>query len=115
VTEPVDIQGNLGDFQDPNVANTFPRLHTHVGQDGRIHFHDLEPGTITLGEVFRSFGWTFSSTNIGRYRATGGKTLTVTVKHGPNGTVQTIADPVNYAIDGDNIFGQGDIITITYA
>jgi len=112
--EDVVVQGNLGDFQNPNVANTFARLHVHTGQEGRIHFHDLEPGTITLGEFFRSWGVTFSTNQIGRFVAGNGRTLTFTVKHGPSGTVQTITDPVNYAIDGDNIFGQGDIITITY-
>jgi len=112
--ENVVLQGGIGDFQDPNVANTFARLHVHTGQEGRIHFHDLEAGTITLGEFFRSWGVTFSSTHIGRFIIGNGHTLSVTVKHGPSGTVQTIADPINYVIQGDNIFGEGDIITITY-
>ncbi|HYE20433.1 MAG TPA: calcium-binding protein [Tepidisphaeraceae bacterium] len=113
--EDVVLQGGIGDFQSRTLANTFARLHVHSGQEGRIHFHDLEAGTITLGEFFRSWGVTLSATHIGRFVIGNGKTLTVTVKHGPAGAVQEIADPVNYVIDGDNIFGQGDIITITYA
>jgi len=113
-TRAVWIEGNIGEFVDPNVANTFVRLHVHATQEGYIHFHDLENGTITLGEFFRSWGVTVSPTHIGRYVVGNGHTLTFSVKHG-NGQIQSLTDPYGYVILGNFNPTLGDVITITYS
>jgi len=71
----------------------------------------------TLGEFFRNWGVTLDDHHIGRYIAGNGHSLTVTVKHGGvNGTKHTItiADAVNYVIQGATDPDNGDLITITY-
>jgi Ca2+-binding RTX toxin-like protein len=116
VLRTVNVQGGIGDFVNPSVPNTSPRVHVHDGQEGRIHMHDLDDtGPFTLGEFFRNWGVSIDSTHIGRYFIGKGHTLTVQVDHnGVGGPVVTIADPYNYVIQGANLFGAGDVITITY-
>jgi Ca2+-binding RTX toxin-like protein len=116
VTKDVIVQAGIGEFTDPNVANTGPAFHVHTGQEGRLHMHDLEPHVYTLGEFFRVWGVSMSADHIGRYVAGNGHTLTFTVDHdnaGPEAPV-TIEDPYNYVIQGQNTFDTGDLITITY-
>jgi Ca2+-binding RTX toxin-like protein len=109
----VEIPAGVGDFVDPDVNDTGPRLHTHSGDTSVIHMHDLDPHSFTLGEFFRGWGVTISATNVGRYQAARGHTLTVTVTHG-DGTTETIAHPYNYVIQGADTPAQGDQITVTY-
>ena len=119
VMRTVNVQAGIGDFVNPSVPNTSPRVHVHEGQEGRIHWHDLDaanPNTFTLGRFFRNWGVTFDDTHIGRYFISKGHTLTVTVDHdGVGGPVEAIADPENYVIQGANLFGTGDVITVTYS
>lgn len=107
------IPAGLGDFVDPDVNDTSPRIHTHSGDTSVIHMHDFDPHVFTLGEFFRGWGVTISATNVGRYQAARGHTLTVTVTHG-NGQTETIADPYNYVIRGAEDAADGDQITVTY-
>jgi Ca2+-binding RTX toxin-like protein len=111
----VVIPGGVGDFIDPNVNNTGPRFHTHDGEPGVLHMHDLAPAqtVYTLGEFFRNWGVTIGANHIGRYVAGNGHALVVTVTHG-NGQTETIADPYNYVIQGDLDPAKGDHITVTY-
>ena len=109
----VVIPAGLGDFVDPNVNDTGPRVHTHSDDTSVIHMHDLDPHVFTLGEFFRNWGVTLSATNVGRYQAARGHTLTVTVTHG-DGTTETIADPYNYLVQGDEDPALGDQIVVTY-
>jgi Ca2+-binding RTX toxin-like protein len=114
----VQIPAGLGDFVDPNLANTGPRFHTHPGQEGILHMHDLDPHVFTLAEFFSNWGVTFDRNHIGRYVVGGGHTLTMTVKHGGvNGGQQTVAnnDFEAYVIQGASDPLNGDIITITYS
>jgi hypothetical protein len=74
---------------------------------------DFDPHVFTLGEFFRGWGVTISATNVGRYQAARGHTLTFTVTHG-DGTTETIADPYNYVIQGAADAADGDQITVTY-
>ena len=115
----VRVQPGIGDFVDPGTANTSPRVHVHEGQEGRIHWHDLDaqdPDTFTLGRFFRNWGVSIDQHHIGRYFVGNGRNLTVTVDHNGAGgnDVETISDPYNYVIQGANLFGTGDVITITY-
>jgi Ca2+-binding RTX toxin-like protein len=119
VLKQVQIPSGEGDFVDPNVANTGPALHVHsgAGEDDILHMHDLDPHVFTLGEFFRGWGVTLDATHIGRYAATNGHTLTMTVKHGGvNGGQQPVANTQfgDYVIQGAEFPEDGDIITITY-
>jgi Ca2+-binding RTX toxin-like protein len=114
----VQIPAGLGDFVDPNVANTGPRFHTHPGQEGILHMHDLDPHVFTLAEFFSNWGVTFDRNHIGRYVVGNGHTLTMTVKHGGvNGGHKTLANSEfeAYVIQGALDPLNGDIITITYS
>ena len=113
VQRTVAIPAGLGDFVDPNVNDTGPRVHTHSDDTSVIHMHDLDPHVFTLGEFFRNWGVTISATNVGRYQAARGHTLTITVTHG-NGTTETIANPYTYLVQGADDPTQGDQITVTY-
>ena len=117
VQRAVNVQGGIGDFSHPTLSDTGPSLHTHAGQEGRIHMHDLDPRTFTLGDFFRNWGVSFSSEHIGRYVAGNGRTLVVEVDHNGagGGDTEVLEDPANYVIQGTNQFGEGDVITITYA
>jgi Ca2+-binding RTX toxin-like protein len=110
------VQGGIGDFTDPVLADTGPSLHVHAGQEGRIHMHDLDPRTFTLGDFFRNWGVSFSAEHIGRYVVGNGHELVVEVDHNGagGGDSEVIEDPYNYVIQGENVFGTGDVITITY-
>ena len=113
----VQIPTGEGDFVDPNVDNTGPRLHTHPGQDGILHMHDLDPHVFTLAEFFRGWGITFDANHIGRHVVGAGHTLTMTVKHGgANGGKKALANDEfgSYVIQGAEDPLNGDIITITY-
>jgi Ca2+-binding RTX toxin-like protein len=119
VMKNVKVQAGIGDFVNPNVTNTSPRMHVHDAQEGRIHMHDLDavsPGTFTLGRFFRDWGVTIDQYHIGRYYVGKGHTLKFQVRHNgaTSGPIETIADPYNYVIQGKNVFDTGDIITITY-
>jgi Ca2+-binding RTX toxin-like protein len=114
----VQIPAGEGDFVDPNLANTGPRFHTHPGQDGILHMHDLDPHVFTLAEFFSDWGVSFDAHHIGRYVVGNGHTLTMTVKHGgANGGQQAVAntDFEAYVIQGASDPLNGDIITITYS
>jgi hypothetical protein len=110
----VAIPAGLGDFVDPDVDNTGPRVHTHSDDTSVIHMHDLDPHVFTLGEYFRNWGVSIGADHIGRYVADRTHTLVVTVTHG-NGQSETIADPYNYVIQGAAVPAQGDQITVTYS
>jgi Ca2+-binding RTX toxin-like protein len=114
----VQIPAGEGDFVDPNLANTGPRFHTHPGQDGILHMHDLDPHVFTLAEFFSDWVVSFAAHHIGRYVVGNGHTLTMTVKHGgANGGQQAVAntDFEAYVIQGASDPLNGDIITITYS
>ena len=113
VAQTVLIPAGLGDFVDPDVNDTGPRIHTHSDDTSVIHMHDLDPHVFTLGEFFRGWGVTISATNVGRYQAARGHTLTVTVTHG-NGSTETIEDPYTYVIQGGEMPADGDQIVVTY-
>jgi Ca2+-binding RTX toxin-like protein len=113
----VQIPTGEGDFVDPNADNTGPRFHTHPGQDGILHMHDLDPHVFTLAEFFRGWGITFDANHIGRYVVGGKHTLSMSVKHGgANGTKHTVSSTEfgDYVIHGAENPLDGDIITITY-
>ena len=118
----VNVQAGVGDFVSPTLANTSPRVHVHAGQDGspaRIHMHDLDAApesSFTLGRFFRAMGVSIDRNHIGRYFVGGGRNLTVVADHNGagGGDTQVITDPYNYVIQGENVFGTGDVITITY-
>ncbi len=110
----VNIQGGIGDFV--GAANTSPRFHVHDGQEGRLHMHDLDPATFTLGEFFRGWGVTINANHIGRYVTGNGRKVEFKVVHnGGDGPTEILTDPYNYVMRGRNLFGTGDVITITYS